>query len=140
MTIYSETASMQKTVGVAMNVLAASSITLCGIIIKHSQLGGNVASFGIGILGLSLGLITYLIFYTTPISPSDFIKTFLSGFFCSGLFNFLYFLSLDYITVADANAVAYFPRSLSQAHSSLVNSYHFADWLNRTYLHYTIKT
>ena len=36
------------------------------------------------------------------------LKVFLNGFFVAGMFNFLYFLSLDSITVGDATAVNYF--------------------------------
>ncbi len=103
-----ETTRGEKAAGIGLNALAAVSISLCGIIVKYSHLGGNTASLGVGMLGFFLGIASFFLLNDKPLSFSDVFKTFLNGFFNAGLFNFLYFLSIDYITVADANAVNYF--------------------------------
>ncbi len=103
-----ETSRVQKVTGIGLHLLGAICISLCGIIVKYSGLGGNTASLGVGVQGVLLGLAAFFSLNNKALSFADFIKTFLNGFFCAGLHNFIYFLSLDYVTVADANAVNYF--------------------------------
>jgi len=97
-----------KIFGLLLNVAAAIGLAVSGAIIQFSELGGYTASFGVGYLGTLSGLVGFLGCSRKKYPRGVVIKVFLNGFFCAGLFNSLYFLSLDFITVGDATAVNYF--------------------------------
>ncbi|XP_063729110.1 uncharacterized protein LOC134856769 [Symsagittifera roscoffensis] len=97
-----------KLCGLLLNVAAAISLALSGAIIQFSELGGCTASFGVGYLGTLSGLVGLFACSRKTYPRDKLFKVFLNGFFCAGLFNFLFFLSLDFMTVGDATAVNYF--------------------------------
>ena len=102
-----------KVASVGFNILSTVLFGFSTAVIKKSKLDGNTATLATGVMGVLIGLCSYLFSNQPLISLRKVLKIGASGVCFGGLFNFFYFLSLEYITLGDSTAVNIFSSFLT---------------------------
>ena len=102
------TTKKQNLLGILLSAFSAIAVAVCSGAIQKSQIGGDMSTVSTGFVGILSGAAVYSACGKNDRPKTvELIKILANGIINAGLYNYLYLLSLDYITMGDSAAVSY---------------------------------